>query len=668
MAKDDDIIRWITYRGRKIPIKKGMEGKFKQKIEEIKNKDKQANDKKEISDNIRKKDIDKEKDKKDLEKNKEKKINKEEKETKTISEEERKQKIKELEDKRDKTQGFIQKGEIQEEIDMLKDDFKGTKEEYREYISKEQERRLQEYKKEKEERINKFKQENNESDDYRMAHRPTETGLTADDLTKKGNEVELPSDIYEHPEYYSSNNKEWLKETTEQLDKARNNPDAEITIYRATPGNKINEGDWVSLSKKYVEAHNEGQLDGKGNILEMKVPAKDVQFAGDTLEEWGYFPKKGKTGNFSDKEVNNYKPKHLYDVGYEPEHEGLKYANKHNKFSNEKTMPDGNVIGANDKEGLKDIGGPTVSYTMSNERYYNLSNDEKKAINKIISNNKEAERLEAQSTDIINNKSSRKDWKKHLGEAGEHTHEIKDGKGYYDELSTKDKTRIINNDKRIEELKQDSIKQAKILDNGPTHGKYSLDSDNDEKWSNYNIKESNSTKKERSSGVIVLDNGRVLLVENDDGSYGFPKGHAEKGETLRKTATRELLEETNYNAKIKDNFRVATKYTTESGRTKTDVYFVGEPDKNSKIIPREGEIKGAKFYTIDEARKKLNGYDNLINILDRAAKSSSKKEDIPPVRKLRTLSDIERYYINQGYSKATALKYAKQEIRERKRK
>ena len=71
------------------------------------------------------------------------------------------------------------------------------------------------------------------------------------DLLKKGNEIEAPKDIYEHPENYSSNNKEWLQETTEQLNRAKNNPDAEVTIYRATPGDKINEGDWVTLSKKY---------------------------------------------------------------------------------------------------------------------------------------------------------------------------------------------------------------------------------------------------------------------------------------------------------------------------------------------------------------------------------------------------------------------------------
>lgn len=125
--------------------------------------------------------------------------------------------------------------------------------------------------------------------DYFMTHRPTESGITADDLTGQGKEFGLPNDIYEHPEYYSIN-KTTAKETMDQLNKVRNNPDADVTIYRATTGNKINKGDWVTLSKSYAEQHNQSQFDGKGNIIEKVVKARDIQNAGDMLDEWGYFP------------------------------------------------------------------------------------------------------------------------------------------------------------------------------------------------------------------------------------------------------------------------------------------------------------------------------------------------------------------------------------------
>jgi len=128
-------------------------------------------------------------------------------------------------------------------------------------------------------------------DDYFMNHRPTETGLTADDLTNENTESPMPKDIYEHPEYYFQMKEKYSKESMDVVRKIKGNPDAEITIYRATPGNSINPGDWVTLSKSYAEQHNESQFDGKANILEMKVKAKDVQFAGDDINEFGYFPK-----------------------------------------------------------------------------------------------------------------------------------------------------------------------------------------------------------------------------------------------------------------------------------------------------------------------------------------------------------------------------------------
>ncbi len=222
------------------------------------------------------------------------------------------QKIKELEKQFDAEQNIFKKGAIREEIDMMKEDFKGTKEEYRAKIAKEQERRLAEYQKEEKRKEREFKEKTGVND-YRMTHRPTETGITADNLLKRGNEVEMPRDMYDHPEYYSSGNKKWINETMDQLNKVRNNPDGEITIYRATSGDKINEGDWITLSKNYAQTHLESQLDNKGQILEMKVKAKDIQFAGDVLEEWGYFPKKTNTGNNGDwlrSAYNEYKKQH----------------------------------------------------------------------------------------------------------------------------------------------------------------------------------------------------------------------------------------------------------------------------------------------------------------------------------------------------------------------
>ena len=125
----------------------------------------------------------------------------------------------------------------------------------------------------------------NQKRDYKMYHRPSDTLGDASNFYDN-----ITGDAFKHPEYYWDMSKDYSKESFEALKKVKGNPEAEITIYRATPGNTINEGDWVTPSKKYAEMHNESQLDGKGNILEKTVKAKDVLWGGDDINEFGYYP------------------------------------------------------------------------------------------------------------------------------------------------------------------------------------------------------------------------------------------------------------------------------------------------------------------------------------------------------------------------------------------
>lgn len=63
---------------------------------------------------------------------------------------------------------------------------------------------------------------------------------------------------------------------------------SEITIYRGVgkddPARIIRPGDWVSLSKSYAKSH------GGGKVLERKVLAMDVSWAGTDENEWFYSP------------------------------------------------------------------------------------------------------------------------------------------------------------------------------------------------------------------------------------------------------------------------------------------------------------------------------------------------------------------------------------------
>lgn len=137
--------------------------------------------------------------------------------------------------------------------------------------------------------------------DYMMAHRPTETGAYASNISHGLGEWKdlMPEDVYEHPEWYFDMRKEYSKESYDILKEIKDNPDAEVTIYRATTGNKINSGDWVTLSKKYAEYHNDSQFGGKGNVVSLNVKASDIQYAGDDINEFGYFPQNEESSNQS---------------------------------------------------------------------------------------------------------------------------------------------------------------------------------------------------------------------------------------------------------------------------------------------------------------------------------------------------------------------------------
>lgn len=82
-----------------------------------------------------------------------------------------------------------------------------------------------------------------------------------------------------------------LKEQTEaieQLNRVKGNPDSEITIYRATPSDSINTGDWVFLDRKQAEKLTRSMFSNTPKpgykVVAEKVKAKDVDWTGKNLE------------------------------------------------------------------------------------------------------------------------------------------------------------------------------------------------------------------------------------------------------------------------------------------------------------------------------------------------------------------------------------------------
>lgn len=133
------------------------------------------------------------------------------------------------------------------------------------------------------------------ADEYAMSHRPDPEGATLDDISQKGEFV--PEDIYDNPQWYGDVNDAATRESVDIIRKVRNNPEAEVTVYRAAPKNELNHGDWISLSKKY--AQGESAVEGT-KVHSFKVKAKELRWPGDSFNEFGYFPEQKPRSTFYD--------------------------------------------------------------------------------------------------------------------------------------------------------------------------------------------------------------------------------------------------------------------------------------------------------------------------------------------------------------------------------
>ena len=131
---------------------------------------------------------------------------------------------------------------------------------------------------------------------------------------------------------------------------------------------------------------------------------------------------------------------------------------------------------------------------------------------------------------------------------------------------------------------------------------------------------------EKTCGAVMFTEKdgerRYLLIENDSGHIGFPKGHVEYGETETETAVREVREETSLKAEPIDNFRIGYSYTNASGHRKTAVYFLSHYDYTAAVIQQE-ELTNSWLLPYNEALKMLN-YPQDIPVLEGAEKFLSK--------------------------------------------
>lgn len=125
-------------------------------------------------------------------------------------------------------------------------------------------------------------------------------------------------------------------------------------------------------------------------------------------------------------------------------------------------------------------------------------------------------------------------------------------------------------------------------------------------------------KYEKSCGAIVLDGGKILVIQQAEGHWGFPKGHVEAGETEVQTAIREIKEETNYDVEVNENYRYVETYSPKEGVEKDVVFFVGKKVAGD-MRPQEEEVQNILWLTYEETLERLT-YENSKEILKKAWK------------------------------------------------
>lgn len=127
---------------------------------------------------------------------------------------------------------------------------------------------------------------------------------------------------------------------------------------------------------------------------------------------------------------------------------------------------------------------------------------------------------------------------------------------------------------------------------------------------------------EKSCGAIIFtranDEIKFVLVQQMEGFYGFPKGHAEFGETEKETALREIFEEVHLTPTIIDGFVTIDEHAIPNKKDviKKVVYFLAEYE-NQKIIFQKDELLSASLVSYDEAMNMLT-YESSKRILTEA--------------------------------------------------
>ncbi len=139
---------------------------------------------------------------------------------------------------------------------------------------------------------------------------------------------------------------------------------------------------------------------------------------------------------------------------------------------------------------------------------------------------------------------------------------------------------------------------------------------------------------EHSAGAIIFrkegNSILYLVVKNFRGEWGFPKGHVERGETLKMAALREIEEETGITqVTFIDGFERTLTYSfMKNGKEikKHSTYFLATTSQ-TELHCSDGEHQELKWADENTIRKILS-FDNLKKLFEETKKIIKTKKTI----------------------------------------
>lgn len=100
--------------------------------------------------------------------------------------------------------------------------------------------------------------------------------------------------------------------------------------------------------------------------------------------------------------------------------------------------------------------------------------------------------------------------------------------------------------------------------------------------------------------MVVNDQGKILLIRHHDGTWVFPKGHVDPGETALDAALREVAEEAGVDAYCPDpKTTFTTEYVNSRDEQRRITWYLlrtgaNEPLMSEPLFPEGRFVSGAK--------------------------------------------------------------------------